>query len=275
MNTYHAIDKTGKTVCIRDARDDGHADKIFQDTLATPFNRTQWWRYAYWDFHGRRVITDERYRISLDEKVFKSGQWIASDLEVANAFDRSRKLMAHSERLMREWFREYPPGPGAKDWLDRLSHAGANLQRVGPGPGDEDFENCPGCGGFPGDGLTDWCYHPKGCGNWKDMEFFYTTEGLLIHPGGPRFEEDFNWIFNFDLGRWSPMNHDNLHTEFIIMPNESELPGEEIQLHKYVSRGRWFLVSSRESGNFWQVSLRPYPEALQALLTALKKGHGG
>lgn len=36
--------------------------------------------------------------------------------------------------------------------------------------GDEGNEACPGCGCQPGDGLTEGCEDPNGCGYWRDME---------------------------------------------------------------------------------------------------------
>jgi len=30
-------------------------------------------------------------------------------------------------------------------------------------------EACPGCGCEPGDGYTDWCFHPEGCGYFKQF----------------------------------------------------------------------------------------------------------
>lgn len=28
---------------------------------------------------------------------------------------------------------------------------------------------CPGCGTRPGDGISDDCYHPEGCGYWREQ----------------------------------------------------------------------------------------------------------
>lgn len=30
-------------------------------------------------------------------------------------------------------------------------------------------DSCPGCGKNPGDGLTDGCNHPDGCGFWRQF----------------------------------------------------------------------------------------------------------
>lgn len=30
-----------------------------------------------------------------------------------------------------------------------------------------DVEACPGCGCMPGDGITEDCSHPDGCGYWR------------------------------------------------------------------------------------------------------------
>lgn len=35
---------------------------------------------------------------------------------------------------------------------------------------DTEAENCPGCGCGPGDGHTETCFHPAGCGFFKDAE---------------------------------------------------------------------------------------------------------
>ncbi len=50
---------------------------------------------------------------------------------------------------------------------------------------DEDFvdpEACPGCGCLPGDGLTDGCEHPEGCGH--DRPIFEEARVIagLSHP---------------------------------------------------------------------------------------------
>jgi hypothetical protein len=31
-----------------------------------------------------------------------------------------------------------------------------------------DTDACPGCGNVPGDGLSQDCWHPHGCGFWKE-----------------------------------------------------------------------------------------------------------
>jgi hypothetical protein len=33
-----------------------------------------------------------------------------------------------------------------------------------------EMENCQGCNCAPGDGITETCNHPDGCGFWKDAE---------------------------------------------------------------------------------------------------------
>ena len=35
---------------------------------------------------------------------------------------------------------------------------------------EEDPEACPGCGCRPGDGRTEGCHHPDGCGFWEKEE---------------------------------------------------------------------------------------------------------
>lgn len=36
-------------------------------------------------------------------------------------------------------------------------------------PEDLDSEACPGCGCLPGDGLTEGCNHPEGCGFFRQF----------------------------------------------------------------------------------------------------------
>lgn len=33
----------------------------------------------------------------------------------------------------------------------------------------DNIEACPGCGCLPGDGITETCDHPDGCGYFKDL----------------------------------------------------------------------------------------------------------
>ena len=32
----------------------------------------------------------------------------------------------------------------------------------------QEHEECPGCGCLPGDGITETCFHPEGCGYFKE-----------------------------------------------------------------------------------------------------------
>lgn len=64
----------------------------------------------------------------------------------------------------------YPYGATEDDWkvAYRIATVEAvRLSHIAPPPD----EACPGCGCKPGDGLTDGCFHPVGCGYFKRVDW--------------------------------------------------------------------------------------------------------
>ena len=54
-----------------------------------------------------------------------------------------------------------------RDLIDAAEMRGALETAIGNKTTDD---RCPGCGCEPGDGLTANCYHPDGCGYYREEE---------------------------------------------------------------------------------------------------------
>jgi len=64
----------------------------------------------------------------------------------------------------------YPYGATADDWKVAYRIATVEAVRLSHIAPPVDDEACPGCGCKPGDGLTDGCFHPVGCGYFKHVD---------------------------------------------------------------------------------------------------------
>lgn len=64
----------------------------------------------------------------------------------------------------------YPYGATDDDWKTAYRIATVEAMRLSHIAPPADDEACPGCGCIPGDGLTDGCFHPVGCGYYKRVD---------------------------------------------------------------------------------------------------------
>lgn len=71
-------------------------------------------------------------------------------------------------------------------------------------------EACPGCGCKPGEGITETCNHPQGCGFWKEQhkkEVRRVPTNPDVYPITAKFEEE---TAKFDLNEMGKAIRDRM-----------------------------------------------------------------